>query len=97
MYILTEWCAKVVMAYAMIKKGTRTCHAKQWPSPKYLSHSTYRPILANLYCMDTSLPGHPWPIHMIRVASPPYLRPNPYRTISANPYYSGPILHGSHP
>src|SRR5882724_4262895 len=34
LYILTEWCAKVVMAYAMIKKGTRTCHAKQWPSPK---------------------------------------------------------------
>src|SRR5882724_11521714 len=32
LYILTEWCAKVVMAYAMIKKGTRTCHAKQWPS-----------------------------------------------------------------
>jgi len=34
LHILTEWCAKVVMAYAMIKKGTRTCHAKQWPSPK---------------------------------------------------------------
>src|SRR5258705_12758795 len=40
MYILTEWCAKVVMAYAMIKKGTRTCHAKQWPSPKsYCNHT----------------------------------------------------------
>src|SRR5882724_3840036 len=25
------------MAYAMIKKGTRTCHAKQWPPPKFTS------------------------------------------------------------